>query len=236
MRWYPQSPQLGRLGPAACSSSGKAPVKKEPLWERGLLLHWSLRKKPGPAQKECFPFEIILSLAEMLFLQTRRHAQEWSFSLSGPAVIAVGLSRLNPTPPGADGLNVSFDPSSIFQPAWPYTGTHPCLCKDSLCHRRVGLARYIPWLTNHQGCDLEKSAFRDFPMYQGNMLSHEVGRGQWTAGESQGVNRLIPETQQDLSLLPGDSTNILQSEGKDSGKEGDLNFLSKTVSLESFQE
>lgn len=68
------------------------------------------------------------------------------------------------------------------------------------------------------------------------MLSHEVGRGQWTAGESQGVNGLIPETQQDLSLLPGDSTNILQSKGKDSGKEGDLNFLSKTVSLESFQE
>ena len=45
----------------ACSSSGKDPMKKL-LWERGVLLHWSLRKKAGPAQKEYFPFEILFSL------------------------------------------------------------------------------------------------------------------------------------------------------------------------------
>ncbi|GAB0192216.1 hypothetical protein GRJ2_001686900 [Grus japonensis] len=112
----------------------------------------------------------------------------------------------------------------------------PSRSKASLCNHRAGLARYLPWLTNHQRCDLEKSAFGDRPTYQGNTLSHEAGKGQWTASESQGANGLIPETQRDLSLLPGDSTNILRSKGKDSGKEGDLNWRGKTVSLEAFQD
>jgi len=61
----------------------------------------------------------------------------------------------------------------------------------------VWLARYVPLLTDHQSYDLDlkKSVFGDFPTYQGKTLSHEVGRGQWMARESQGTNRLIPDSQ-----------------------------------------
>lgn len=150
-----------------------------------------------------------------MLLQTWFHAQEWLCALSGPAVIAAGLCRLNP-PPGASGLKASFAPSSILQPAWLCTHTHPCSSKDWLCNHRAGLAKDILLLLNHQSCDLKKSASGDFP------ISHEAGKEQGMARESQGTNRLIPQTQRDLSLLPGDSTNIMQSVGKGSGNEGDL--------------
>lgn len=47
-------------------------------------------------------------------------------------------------------------------------------------------------------------------------------QGAGNVGESQGTNRLIPQTQRDLSLLPGDSTNILQSVAKGSANKDDL--------------
>lgn len=64
LRWggnHKVGPQLGQPIPAAHSSSGKATMKKEVLWKRGKLLHWPLRKKPGPGQ-DSFTFKIILSL------------------------------------------------------------------------------------------------------------------------------------------------------------------------------
>lgn len=159
--------------------------------------------------------------AQVLLLQTWCHAQEWSCVLSGPAVIAAGLCRLN-SPPGASGLKASLTPSSILQPAWLCTETHPCSSMDWLCNHRPGLAKDILWLSNHQSCDLKKSAFGDFHTHQGYTLSHETGKEQRMARESQGASRLLPQTQRDLSLLPGDSTSILQNMAKGSGDKGDL--------------
>lgn len=102
--------------------------------------------------------------AQVLLLQTWFHAQEWLCALSGPAVIAAGLCRLNP-PPGASGLQASFAPSSILQPAWLCAHTHPCSSKDWLCNHRAGLAKDILLLLNHQSCDLKKSASGDFPKH-----------------------------------------------------------------------